>query len=364
MPKIDADRLIDIIEKLVDVFGQMTDVVHDCLSRVELEELIVDASLLSVADQTDPVPPVDTESDYKFIEASSALTGLMVKAYPLIQLLGRFNESTVEYGILHGFFQMYQIEALSNQIFQWNNMMQVPVRFISSYISSAPVDEIDKAYNIINVLKEFCVKIATAINITIEKHNEANKENKDCIVEHVKLLSDELSAFKCYIPDKPLLQSAIEDLLNGIRQLLDSGYEAAFPYLLSSSHESSYTSTPGYKDAKMAFIRSDAHSETLLISSNKELQINGKWLFSHLRYLLYVFDIPAKCCKGAYEDEDATSEDWELAYKMYESYVSAVNHLRDVLGKVKAKDIIIKWKSGTELLNIPDIPVPEVINRK
>jgi hypothetical protein len=35
-----------------------------------------------------------------------------------------------------------------------------------------------------------------------------------------------------------------------------------------------------------------------------------------------------------------------------------------VLGKVKAKDIIIKWKSGTELLNIPDIPVPEVINRK
>jgi hypothetical protein len=194
MTNISARELNDTISDLVDIFREMNHIIESYFPMMLLDCLILESS--SVVDNTNSVPPVPPElpdSSIKYITASYQLLGLIIKATPHIQILSQFTELLPdERNVLIGAFKKDDIEFLSLILGGWNNRIELTIlelKHNDDYVS----DTKNYASIMICILVNSCDIIANAINDVIKRLNEVNKDNKDFIIDYIKLLGKELS---------------------------------------------------------------------------------------------------------------------------------------------------------------------------
>jgi hypothetical protein len=75
-------------------------------------------------------------------------------------------------------------------------------------------------------------------------------------------------------------------------------------------------------------------------------------------------DFPGNWCRYIYYNPESSETDYELAYRLNETFVSAVTSLYKVLDKIKFNEIEINWENNIEPSPWPIVQVPETLNRK
>jgi hypothetical protein len=180
---------ISDIEEYISELKELRKQKKDETSTFDLEDHGFDADGQAII-----VPHQDTDSDKKFQEASDALFGLItIKATPITLLLGTFPKSPNKQDDLGESITRDYIEYLSNKVFEWNTEINLIITILNSFYASAYTEN---AFELIRSVIKSCDIIAISINETIKEHNEVNKDNKDFIIDYVKLLSKELSMKK------------------------------------------------------------------------------------------------------------------------------------------------------------------------
>lgn len=160
--------------------------------------------------------------------------------------------------------------------------------------------------------------------------------------------------------------NAILQIEEGIQVLMTAGVDTFVATAFSSSD--SYSPVIGFEEAKKRFIQSDYYSSAILLQqSHPQLNgLDGLLLQRHIRSLLRDFNTPYQWAIDVYEDSEATEADYELAYNMYQSFVTAVGRLNEVFKKINNKELKVHWKPNTapKLDKLPELPAPKPLNRK
>jgi hypothetical protein len=179
-------KLLDTFLELIDKFNKMTNIVESVMPEPTLSAL--NLSDLSEIDKPVLPEPKQTVSESKTIEAYCALLNFTFKIIPLIQILSKNSELHNERYVLVETYSK-DIEWLPDVVRHWNSNIEIAIINIEYFIEYVSYNKKSFSAMICYFVKS-CDKISSAINDAITRHNEVNK---DFIIDHVKLLSNELS---------------------------------------------------------------------------------------------------------------------------------------------------------------------------
>lgn len=164
------------------------------------------------------------------------------------------------------------------------------------------------------------------------------------------------------------LMKGIQAILDGIHALVTSPSTA-----LLSSTKVSFTATvslthilEGYDRACEEFSQAENYFAAMAMSSIEGLYFDGNALGFFLADVKDEEDRPYKFAFRVYGHPNANQADYDSAYEMYQTYVTSINHLRDLLKEVVDKEVTVKWQLGTEPVNLDKLipAAPKALSRK
>jgi hypothetical protein len=166
--------------------------------------------------------------------------------------------------------------------------------------------------------------------------------------------------------DNLALYKAFESLEKGFRIIWDGFWNGsvieAFPIERLITFDN--FPSPSFPKAISAFICSESYFSALLLSSKCSLVVDADWLQRHIIWINIYMDFPGNWCRYIYYNPESSETDYELAYRLNETFVSAVTCLYKVLDKIRFNEIKVKWKNNNEPSPWPVVRLPETLNRK